>query len=956
MKKTIALAFALQIIGSTGFAATDPLFTKQWALLNQGQVVLKNVSDLERISVKGLPGMDINWVDTKDNKTEKEELIVAVIDSGVDIEHPDLKGRIWYNKICEGAPNAKNLPCNGFNTLENNNLVTDDIGHGTHVAGLIAANINTIGIAGAADPRIKIMPLKVLNSEVSGFVYNGKVITDVIADAMLFAIKNGAEVVNLSLGWPKLVDTAKVRLAFKEAEAKNVIVIAASGNNNKDLPTFPCGYENVVCVGAIDNRGELADFTNHGAKVDIVAPGESIISTYPRNLESRVLRIKNYESKKGSSQAAPYVAAAVANLKLLNPGLTNDQVRKYLYTSSRKLIFKKNDRFAKYGMLDMRALLEAATIKEEEAFINPQLKSLTEVKFKAIDRRFVFNLELKNLSGIDYRGLVCLKAFSSSVRLSQNCINVDLIGAHQTISLPVSGMLLNLASDSHILFQVQIDQHVYQTSLVFSRDLNDDSELISFPLGKASFDDMGVIRGETRASRLSRVFDKYKRINHPEYFYLERLKQTEVATVISLITKDEDKFAVKTINLPKVNRVLSIHRQDINQDGKLDYFLYTLSNKKDELQFYLFDEKLNPLFKKHSTWSMTLSTFEGLPIEGAVEKFEWVSVKHSVFGNILVPSLYRVYEMPEADNSKTISDRVVSAAPQQFYLNPVVSGESVKIELRVIDSAKMMSALRKKLGVLGSFDEKTVYLLRPFPQTEEESRKGIMRSLITLDENGIGSFYEVTLALNGSNFSNIISLTSQKAVDQSLIYPIVSSATGELTKEAVFTSLLNRSSAEFMVKSDNEIKNLLKLDQEWENPIISLTAIFNDGAQKTYMIESRSSMTLMREDGKKATLPIYRDSSFPGQSFSETLMPVLSNGRPGVYINSTLIYGERLYSMIDTQDNGFIRPLNLSIALPNGCVPLAPETLASKTETNYAFLCTDSNKEVALKFLPMSHL
>jgi cell wall-associated protease len=956
MKKTIALAFALQTLGTTGFASTDPLFTKQWALLNEGQVVLKNISDLERVSVKGLPGMDINWVDTKDNKTEKEELIVAVIDSGVDIEHPDLKGRIWYNKICDGAPNAKNLACNGFNTLENNNLVTDDIGHGTHVAGLIAANRNTIGVAGAADPRIKIMPLKVLNSEVNGFVYNGKVITDVIADAMLFAIKNGAEVVNLSLGWPKLVDTAKVRLAFQEAEAKNVIVIAASGNNNKDLPTFPCGYENVICVGAIDNRGELADFTNHGSKVDIVAPGESIISTYPRNLESRVLRIKNYESKKGSSQAAPYVAAAVANLKLLNPGLTNDQVRKLLYTSSRELNLKKNDRFAKYGMLDMRALLEAATIKEEEAFINPQLKSLTEVKFKASDRQFAFNLELKNLSNIEYRGLVCLKAFSDSVRLNQNCINVESIAAHQTISLPVSGMLLNLASDSHVLFQVQIDQHVYQTSLVFSRDLNNDSDLISFPLGKASFEDMGVIRGETRASRLSRVFDKYKRIKHPEYFYLERLKQTETATVISLITKDAENFAVKTINLPKVNRVLSIHRQDINQDGKVDYFIYTLSNKKDELQFYLLDEKLNPLFKKQSTWSMTLSTFEGLPIDGGVEKFEWVGLKHATLGNILVPSLYRTYEMPEADNSKTISDRVVSVDPHQFYLNPVVSGESVKIELRVIDSAKMMSALRKKLGVLGSFDEKTVYLLKPFPQTEEESRKGIMRSLIALDENGIGSFYEATLALNGSNFSNIISLTSQKAVDQSLIYPIVNSATGELTKEAVFTTLLNRSSAEFMVKSDNEIKNLLKLDQEWENPIISLTAIFNDGAQKTYMVESRSSMTLMREDGKKATLPIYRDSSFPGQSFSETLMPVLSNGRPGVYINSTLIYGERLYSMIDTQDNGFIRPLNLSIALPNGCVPLAPETLESKTETNYAFLCTDSNKEVALKFLPMSHL
>ena len=103
-------------------------------------------------------------------------------------------------------------------------------------------------------------------------------------------------------------------------------------------------------------------------------------------------------------------------------------------------------------------------------------------------------------------------------------------------------------------------------------------------------------------------------------------------------------------------------------------------------------------------------------------------------------------------------------------------------------------------------------------------------------------------------------------------------------------------------------------------------------------------------------LPLYRDSSFPGQNFSETLQPILSKGRPGVYVNSTLIYGERLYSMIDTLENGFIRPLNLSIALPLGCVPLAPESFDKKADSNYAFLCVDSNRDVSLKFLPMSQL
>nr|BDT27202.1 S8 family serine peptidase [Bacteriovorax sp. HI3] len=957
MKKIIFTTLVLQSL--TALAGTnDPLYNKQWALENSGQVILKNISDLERVQVKGLPGVDINWVDTKEAKTEKKELIVAVLDSGLDLEHPDLKDRIWYNeKLCAGATNAANRPCYGYNYLDNNTILTDDVGHGTHVAGLIAANRNnSTGIAGAADSRIKIMPLKVINSSVNGFVYNGKVITDVIADAMTFAVKNGAEVINLSLGWPKLVDLAKVRQAFDYAEQNNVIVIAASGNNNKDLPTFPCSYENVICVGAIDNRGDLTDFTNHGSKVDVVAPGESIISTYPRALESRVLRIKNYETKRGSSQAAPYVTAALANLKLLHPGLTNDQVRSLLFRSVKKLAKESSSRFVKFGSLDMKALLELASKEEEKAFVNPLMKGLTEVKFNAGDRRFAFNLELKNLSNIDYKGLVCLRSGSKAIELDQNCVSVENIQAKKSLSFPVSGLIQDLAGDSHILLTVQIDDRTYTTSLVFSRNLNNDAALISQSLGQASFDDMAVISGDRRLSRMTRVFDKHRQIAFPEYFYQEKLKQTENASVVSLLTSEGGKFTVKTITLPKVNKVLSIHRQDINMDGKLDYFIYTLSNKKDELQFYILDEKLNPLFKENSTWSMTLSTFEGLPIDGGMEKFEWIKVKNPTLGNILVPSIYRSYTMPEADNSKQISERVIGAMSHQFYLNPKVTDKKVEIELRVVDSVKMMAALRKEMGILGTFDTKSVYLLKPFPQTMEESRNGVIRSLIVVDEDGIGQLHQATISLEGNNFSKLSSLSTEKAVDQSLIYPIIDSKNGNVTDEAIFTTLLNRATAEFLVKNDHEIGSIQHLNEDWENPVIALTATFAENGAKTYLVESRSSLTVLRDNGKKASLPIYRDSSFPGQSFSETITPILSEGRPGVYINSTLIYGERLYSMVDTENNGFIRPLSLSIGIPSGCVPLLPETLADKTQYNYVFLCTSPSKEITLKFLPMSHL
>jgi len=260
------------------------------------------------------------------------------------------------------------------------------------------------------------------------------------------------------------------------------------------------------------------------------------------------------------------------------------------------------------------------------------------------------------------------------------------------------------------------------------------------------------------------------------------------------------------------------------------------------------------------------------------------------------------------------------------------------------------------MGVMGSTDTKTIALLKPFPQTEAENRAGVMRSLLVLAEDGVSNVFQLTLGLNGNNYSNLQALDAEKGVDESLIYPIVNSKTGGITTESIFTTLLDRATAEFLTKDQKEIGSIVKLKESWDNPIIALTATFAENSEKTYLVETRSTMTVLRANGEKSSLPIYKDSSFPGQSFSEGLMPILSQGRPGIYINSTLIYGERLYSMVDTKDAGFIRPLRLSISVPQGCVPLNPENLESNTQSNYVFICTDASKDVSLKFLPMSHL
>lgn len=953
MKKIILLglttlsSFAL---GAENLQVDDPLYSKQWALKNNGQVILKNISDLERVRVVGIAGNDINWMDTSHIPTSKKEIIVAVLDSGLDREHPDLKERVWYNeKLCANASNAKILACHGFNFLEMNNNVNDDVGHGTHVAGIIAANRNSLGIAGAADPRIKIMPLKVLNSQVSGFVYNGKLITDVIADAMIFAIKNGAEVVNLSLGWPKLIDTIKIRKAFEMAEEQNVVVIAASGNNNKDLPTFPCAYENVICVGAADNRGELTEFSNHGSKVDLLAPGEYIISTFPKKLESRVLRISNYEVKRGSSQAAPYVTAAVATLKLLNPGLSNDRVRSLLFRSSKSLVKSPNNRFVKFGSLDMQNLLKMAEDTEQKAFLNPQIKGVTEVKYRMSDRRFAIELPVKNLSDIAYNGMVCISSSSTAIALDQKCFELKNLKAHTSTTQVINGSLLDLSSDSHIRLTLQVDQLAYETSLVFSRDLNGDAGVKTLAITGAKFDDMGLINGDRKLSKMARVIDKFHRLDFPEYFFLEKAKQTATHTVASLLTKENGSYVVKHITLPLVNRVLSIHRQDLNLDGKLDTFIYALSAKKDELYFFNLDKDLNPLFGKYSQWAMTLSTFEGLPIEAGNEKFEWLKLNHPQLGSIVVPSVFKSYAMPEADNSKNILERVTGAFNHQFYLAPKLQSaeDSMKIELRVVDSVAAMKKMRTDFKL---FSDQNIILLKPFPQTDEQSRRGEIHSLAALDNGDSRSFME--LVLNSTEIQSKL-LSSTMGLDGALIYPVINSVSGKVTEQSILTSLLNRSSAEFLVKRDGDVSGPLVLRQDFDNPIIGLIGGFDTLGDKSFLIENRSTISFLTSEGAKFDLPVYRDSSFPGQNFSETLLPILAEGRPGVYINSTLIYGERLYSMIGS-DKGLVRPIALSIGFPAGCVPLNPETLEEKSNYHYVFLCAGPEGQSSLKFLSMS--
>lgn len=251
------------------------------------------------------------------NITEgSSDVKIGILDSGIDINHPDLKDNIWTNPgeiSGNGIDDDKNGfidDVHGWDFIHNDAKVfnsTEDDVHGTHIAGIIAAEINGIGAVGVA-PKVKIVPLKVLGT-------NGGDTTDIIK-AIDYAKKLGIKIINCSFGGDSYDE------ALKEAmQSSGILFIAAAGNDGIDTdisPIYPACYNipNVISVAAVDSNGSLASFSNYGANsIDVAAPGVSILSTIPAALTKSNSYSLAYAYESGTSMATPFVTGIAALLE-----------------------------------------------------------------------------------------------------------------------------------------------------------------------------------------------------------------------------------------------------------------------------------------------------------------------------------------------------------------------------------------------------------------------------------------------------------------------------------------------------------------------------------------------------------------------------------------------------------------------------------------------------------------
>lgn len=296
LKKSSAVEYVEQV--QTYRATGDINYDYQWSL-NQKSMV------------EQFPDAGIGFEKfLKNNAGQKlKPVTIAVIDTGVDYRLKDLQGKV------DIAQEKNYVDVNGKGDA------IDDNGHGTHVSGVIAAALeNDYGIRGIHQSA-KILPVKVLNA-------NGEGETDAIALGIKYAVDHGAKIINMSLGGG---ESRTMAYMMKYAADHGVTVVAASGNEYDSMVGFPASSEYAISVGATNPLGMVADYSNYGIGLDVVAPGSKIASLVPDG---------NTVYMDGTSMAAPHVAAVAGILASLDSKLTPKQIETILRTSAEPLAFE----------------------------------------------------------------------------------------------------------------------------------------------------------------------------------------------------------------------------------------------------------------------------------------------------------------------------------------------------------------------------------------------------------------------------------------------------------------------------------------------------------------------------------------------------------------------------------------------------------------------------------------
>jgi len=850
--------------------SNDPYFKFQWALNNQGTKLEEWISDIDTKVTQGLEGEDIQIKNTIENQSSEKNILVAIIDSGVDFNHPDLKEQIYTNKkeckaqtqykSCLNTTNDQNtchekwanfdandngypLDCHGWNIsaksnpksdVEGSGKVFDNNGHGTHVAGIIAAKKNAIGITGVIQ-NVTILPVQVSASSQNSS--NGESATDKIAKGLLYAIKSKAQIINLSLGWRFSQDSILMREMISLAHKNNILIVAAAGNDHHNGPTFPCSYEEVICVASHTVNGKLSSFSNFGAHVDLVAPGQRILSTWPTHKRSKGFTLDpDYEYLSGTSQAAPYASGVLA--RLLNSGLSPAAAKISLLAGARK-IKNTSENNIRHGNIDYQKSKNIQT--QKKSFLSPLTKSPSLIKW--VEETKSFKIKLKNYgqvaSSVVFKISHIAKETQKNVRFVINEFHFNQIQKDQIIELNIQ-FESEFNIDGDFLFNLAItSKDENKTFLIKGQAIS----LIAPESTRSDLTSLDII-GDSKLikSSILRPFKNYTLASAIDFISIKEVNDRHFISLVKY-NKQLNSYSVHgPIRLPFANPVIiNLSRVDIDQDGKPEYVITLInieSRTKRDTKFLVLDDQ----FKLKKLAISPKNTFDNKDtvIPGS---FLWLKYQGK-----MVPAWIGVGTRP-------LTERVAatpwSAAPPEFMSNHLYL---------------MLASGLKTLPFIGA-NELPLHFLY---QSTENRSKG-QAALIT--SKGLGFFKQYSIYKYHKSLVKIDKIEMKRYFDLSSARPLP------------ISGVLNSNHAFFSSQSTNGSQNVFSIE-------------FSD---KTNSIKVSHKKAL----AKDPSFPITRVLSFnAGQMLSQTRHHILQQDS-GINVSKVLSNSDnkriRHHILVNTQ-------------------------------------------------------